>query len=91
MKNLAAKLAVMSWSAKSAVKENAKKAKNLFVSESGEAGLIVAIILIVVCIALAIIFRDQLMSWINSLFTVADDEINNIANNPSGALTAATS
>lgn len=80
------KIMYRAWVKAQMAKQSAKEeAKKFFVSEDGGAdGIIIAVIIIIVVVALGIIFRDQIGSWLNTLFGIADEAISNVNGTPSG-------
>ena len=45
--------------------------------ECGEGAIIAAILIVIVVIALAVIFKDQLIGIVNNLFGRVNDDLNN--------------
>ena len=85
MKKLELKLWIASQSAKETVKTKFMSFKNTFDEEDGgPEAIIIGIIMIIIVVALAIIFRKQLASWVNSLMGKANDELGNAAEQITG-------
>lgn len=85
MKKLELKLWIASQNAKETVKKKFMSFKNTFAEEDGgPEAIIIGIILIIIVVALAIIFRDQLSSWVNSLMGKANDELGDAAEQITG-------
>lgn len=64
------------WAKAQIAKQQAKQnIKSFFSEETGAEGLIIAIVLIVIAVAIAVVFRDQISNWVNDLFTAADPMI----------------
>lgn len=80
------KMMYKAWVKAQMAKQSAKEeAKKFFSSEDGGAdGIIIAVIIIIVVVALGIIFRDQIGSWLKTLFGKADEAISNVDGTPSG-------
>ncbi len=65
------------WAQAQCLKQAAKsKINEFFHDEQGDAGpIIIGVIIIVIAVGLAVIFRDQLAAWLNSLFGKANEGI----------------
>lgn len=72
------------WAQAQCLKQAAKsKINEFFHDEQGDAGpIIIGVIIIVIAVALAVIFRDQLASWLDSLFNAANDDIGEVMSKP---------
>lgn len=58
-----------------------------FTSEEGDAsGIIIAIIMIIIVVALAIVFRDQIGNWFNKLVGQADPMMDGLDQTPANAI-----
>lgn len=63
--------------AKQAAKDKLESAKRAFCEENGDgAGIIVAIILIIIAVTLAIVFRDWIGNFVSNLFKQVDEDAN---------------
>ncbi len=67
---------VKAQTAKQAAKEKLLLAKQAFYDEEGDGGtgIIVAIILIIIAVSLAIIFRDKIGEFVGKLFNQVDED-----------------
>lgn len=76
MRNLTFK----AWAQAQCLKQAAKsKLNEFFRSEQGDAGpIIIGVIVIVIAVALAVIFREQLKDWLDTLFAAADEGIGQV-------------
>ena len=76
------KLTYKAWVKAQCLKQSAKdKLRTFFCDEQGDGGtggIIVGVVLIVVAIGLAVIFRDQIGAWIKKLFGTANEGVDNI-------------
>lgn len=80
MKNITYK----AWAKAQMIKQSVKENFNSFLhDEQGDAGpIIIGVIVIVIAVGLAIIFRDQLGAWLSSLFGHATEEMSNAMSAP---------
>lgn len=71
------------WAKAQIAKQQAKQnIKSFFSEETGAEGLIVAIVLIVIAVAVAVIFRDQISSWVSKLFAAGNASLESATEAP---------
>lgn len=70
-------LAFKCWAKAQIAKQQLKDGvRDFFTEECGGAdSLIIAIVLIVIVVAIAVIFKDQIASWVQDLFNAANEDI----------------
>ncbi len=69
--------------AKNAVKDKVQHIREEIMSEDGGfEGIIIAVLFIIIIVALAIIFRDKIGEWLNTLFGKAETDISNFDGKP---------